>query len=119
MILSRRQFGAAAIGGAFAPLVSRPASAQSAFVASVGPLSAAVDAIRAYGTEHLTHFGLPGMTVGLTTPAGFSTMLNFGFADRQPPRLIGPDTLFQIGSITKVMTAAIVHQLASEGGLRF
>ncbi|MGZ2412147.1 CubicO group peptidase (beta-lactamase class C family) [Sphingomonas sp. F9_3S_D5_B_2] len=113
MMLSRRQFGAATMSGLVAPLVSRPAFAQAS-----KNLSGAIEAIRAYGGQHLAHFGLPGMTLGLTTPYGLSTVLNFGFADRSPPRLIGPETLFQVGSITKVMTGAVLHQLAAEGRFR-
>lgn len=118
MILSRRQFAAATIGGAFAPLVAGPAFAQQVIAPRLGSFAAAVEAIRTYGGRHLAHFNLPGLTLGLTAPGGFSTVLNFGFAERQPARLIGPDTLFQVGSITKVMTAIVVHQLASEGRLR-
>lgn len=110
MILSRRQFGTAALGGVLAPLLASPAVAQA-----TAPLSAAVAAIRAYGARHFVAFGLPGMTLGLSTPGGVPIVLNFGFANRETHQAIGPDTLFEIGSITKVMTAAVVHQLASEG----
>src|SRR3954463_5572672 len=78
-------------------------------------LSAALTAIRAYGEAHLAYFGLPGMTLGLTAPGGFSTVLNFGFANADARTPITPDTLFQIGSISKVMTAALLHQFAAEG----
>jgi D-alanyl-D-alanine carboxypeptidase len=78
-------------------------------------LSAALTAIRAYGEAHLAYFGLPGMTLGLTTPDGFSTVLDFGYANADARRPITPDTLFQIGSISKVMTATLLHQFAAEG----
>ena len=110
MTLTRRQFGSAALGGAMAPLLAPPAFAQAA-----PGLAAAVDAIRDYGARHLVHFRLPGMTLGLTAPNGLSTVLNFGFADREARRPITPDTLFEVGSITKVMTAALIQQLAGEG----
>jgi len=113
MTLSRRQFGAAALGGILAPLAVPPAFAEAA-----RPLTAAIEAIRDYGARHLVHYRLPGMTLGLTAPGGFSTVLNFGFANREPATAIGSDTLFQVGSITKVMTAAVVHQLAAEGRFR-
>ena len=113
MRLSRRQFGTGAIAGACAPFTVAPALAQAA-----PAYSKAVDAIRAFGAQHLAHYQLPGLTLGLTVPGGFAKVLNFGFADRAPPRLIGPETLFQVGSITKVMTAAIIHQLDAEGRLR-
>ena len=77
-------------------------------------LTAAVAAIQAHGAQHLRAFGLPGMTLALTAPGGFATVLNFGFANPDSRTPITPDTLFQVGSISKSMTAAVVHQLAAE-----
>ena len=42
-------------------------------------------------------------------------MLNFGFANRDARLPIRAETLFQIGSISKAMAAALLHQLAAEG----
>ena len=42
------------------------------------------------------------MTLGVTTPDGFATVLNFGFANADARTPITADTLFQIGSISKV-----------------
>jgi CubicO group peptidase (beta-lactamase class C family) len=81
-------------------------------------LAPAIEAIRAYGEVHRRAFGLPGMTLGVTTPDGFSTVLDFGLASLEDRRPITPDTLFQIGSISKVMTANLIHQFAAEGRLR-
>ena len=67
------------------------------------PLRRALAAIRAYGEAHLQHFGLPGMTLSVVTPDGFARSLNFGFANADARTPITPDTLFQIGSISKVM----------------
>lgn len=80
-------------------------------------LGSALAAIRAYGEAHLQTFGLPGMTLGLTAPGGFRQVINFGFANRDSRAAITGDTLFQIGSITKVMTALVIHQLAAQGRL--
>ncbi len=57
------------------------------------------------------------MTLGLTAPGGFSQIVNFGFANRDARTAITSDTLFQIGSISKVMTALVIHQLAAQGRL--
>lgn len=113
MILSRRQFGSAALGGALAPLLAPPA-----FAAAAPGFQEALHAIREYGAQHLVHYKLPSMTLGLTTPNGLATVLNFGFADREARRPITPDTLFEVGSITKIMTAAVIQQLAGEGRIR-
>jgi len=113
MHISRRAFTAGALSAAVSVRFASPAFAQGS-----PALDAAIAAIRAHGEEHLRHFGLPGLTLGLTTPAGLSTVLDFGFANRDNRAPITPDTLFQIGSISKSMTSAVIHQLAAEGRLK-
>jgi CubicO group peptidase (beta-lactamase class C family) len=66
---------------------------------------------------HRRRFGLPGLTLALTTPQGFSTVLNSGLADADAQSPIASDTLFQIGSISKCFVAALLHQFAAEGRL--
>jgi CubicO group peptidase (beta-lactamase class C family) len=113
LTLSRRQFAAGALSATVAAQIPARALAQAR-----PELGRAIDAIRAYGEVHRSAFGLPGMTLGLTTPDGFSTTLDFGLASLEDRRPIAADTLFQVGSISKVMTAAVVHQLAAEGKFR-
>ncbi len=110
MLLNRRAFTGGALGLALASRFDAAALAQGR-----ADLSAALEAIRAYGEAHRNYFGLPGLTLGLTMPDGFATVLSFGFANRDSERPIGPDTLFQIGSITKSMVAALIHQYAAQG----
>jgi D-alanyl-D-alanine carboxypeptidase len=112
MHLTRRGFTGGALSAVLGSQLSVPAFAQSR-----PDLAAALAAIRAYGEHHQSYFGLPGMTLGVTTPDGFATTFNFGFANAEARSAIGDDTLFQIGSISKAMTAALFHQFASEGRL--
>ena len=113
MDLSRRAFTGGALGVALGTQLTTTAFAQAA-----NRFSAAVAAIRAYGEAHLRYFGLPGMTLGLTTSDGFETVLNFGYANADARTPITPDTLFQIGSISKVIVASVMHQLVGEGRLK-
>ena len=113
MQFTRRAFTGGALSLALGSRLAGPAIAQP----SPG-VAAALAAIRAYGETHRSYFGLPGMTVGLTAPGGFNTVMNLGFANADARTPIAPGTLFQIGSITKSMTAALIHQLAGEGRLR-
>ena len=53
----------------------------------------------------------------MTTPDGFSTVLDFGYANADARTPITADTLFQIGSISKSMTSTLLHQFAAEGRL--
>src|SRR4051812_48483615 len=120
-----------ALGGVFLMKITRRGFTRGAISLAVGSqlggvamaqsrpgLEPALAAIRAHGEAHLAYFGLPGMTLGVTAPDGFTTVLNFGLANREARTPITPDTLFQIGSISKVMTAPLLHQFASEGRLK-
>ena len=111
-MLSRRAFAGGLAGFAFAgPLVG---IARAQPVASLEP---ALAAIRAFAAAHKSAFGLPGLTVGLTAPGGFASAFDLGVANLESGRPILPETLFQIGSISKLMTALTIHQLAAEGRL--
>src|SRR5690242_18588118 len=103
MDLSRRAFGRGALGFAVASQFSLPAFAQVR-----ADLAPALAAIRAYGEAHRAYWGLPGMTLGVTTPDGFQTVINFGYANLDAKTPITDNTLFQIGSISKVMVAAVL-----------
>lgn len=113
MLLSRRSFTGGALGAALSSQFARPVSA-----AASSDLASALAAIRAFAQSEVAFNRLPGMTLGLITADGRSAVLNFGYANADARTPITPNTLFQIGSITKVMVAALVHQLASTGRLR-
>ena len=113
MELSRRTFTGGALSIAFGSQLTPPAFAQGR-----PELASALAAIRAYGEAHLNYFHLPGMTLGLVTPEGQRIVLNFGYANADAKTAITPETIFQIGSISKVMVAAVVHQYAAEGRIR-
>ena len=113
MQFSRRTFSSGALSLALGSQLGAPA-----FAAARAELAPAIAAIRAYAEVHRRRFSLPGVTLGLTSPDGFSTVLDLGYANADAKSAITPDTLFQIGSISKSMTATLIHQLAAEGQLR-
>jgi len=113
MLLTRRHFAAGTLSAIAALQLPAPARAQAS--ANLGP---ALDAIRAYMEAHRRRFGLPGLTLALTTADGLATVLNSGFADTDARTPIGSATLFQIGSISKCFVAALLHQFAAEGRLQ-
>src|SRR5690348_480393 len=113
MLISRRAFTGGALTVAFGSQLAAPGFAQDS------NLAAALSAIRSYGEAHLAYFGVPGMTLGVSTPQGFNTVINFGFANRDSRTPITPETLFQIGSISKSMVSALIHLQAAEGRFRF
>src|SRR3954452_21419056 len=112
MHISRRGFTGGALSFALGSQLGAPAFAQAR-----ADLAPALAAIRAYGEAHRTRFGLPGLTLGVSTPNGFSTVLDFGYANADARSPMTADTLFQIGSISKSMTSTLLHQFAAEGRL--
>jgi CubicO group peptidase (beta-lactamase class C family) len=112
MIVSRRTFTGGALSLAASSQFAVPSLAQGN-----SQLAEALAAIRDYGEAHRAFFNLPGMTLGIVSPSGERSVLNFGYANADSKAPITPATLFQVGSITKLMVAAVVHQLAAEGRL--
>src|SRR5689334_23437453 len=100
MKISRRAFSSGALSLAVGSQLPSSALAQQR-----PTLAAALQAIRAYGDAHVRYYGLPGMTLGITAPNGFATVINFDDTNQEalaPVPPIAPEALFQIGSITKV-----------------
>jgi CubicO group peptidase (beta-lactamase class C family) len=77
--------------------------------------AAALAAITAYAEQHRLYMALPALTLGLALPNGGGVVRHFGAAELGARTPVTDATLFQIGSISKLMTAALVHQLAAEG----
>lgn len=112
MHASRREFTCGTLGLA----IAGPAAAKAA--APSPRIAAALREIADYADAHRRFFSLPALTLSLTTPDGFTTTIDRGFADLDVRRPISAATLFQIGSITKSFTASLFHQFAAEGRLR-
>ena len=116
MRVSRRHF----VGSlAATPVVLAPQPLFAAVSAPAVPakLRPAIGAIADYAEAHRRAMGVPGVTVGLIAPGLPGHALRLGHVDTARTRSVSPDTLFQVGSISKLMTALMVHQLAAEGKL--
>jgi CubicO group peptidase (beta-lactamase class C family) len=113
MTLTRRAFTSGALSATLGSSLAAPSFGQA-----VPGLAAAFAAIQHYGEAHRQFFNLPGMTLAIGTPNGERRTFNFGFANADARTPITPDTLFQIGSISKVMVALLLHQFSAEGRMR-
>jgi D-alanyl-D-alanine carboxypeptidase len=65
--------------------------------------------------RHMAEVGAPGMTLALADRNGLLRSSQYGFADVKSGIKVGPQTLFEIGSISKSFVAMAVLQLAEEG----
>ena len=72
----------------------------------------------AFVTQKMEEYHVPGVSIGLLTADG-REIHTFGVTNVDHPMPVTADTLFQIGSNTKPMTATLMMLLAQEGKLDF
>jgi CubicO group peptidase (beta-lactamase class C family) len=68
-------------------------------------------------TRHMTEINAPGMTVAIANREGALRTMQYGFADLKKASPVKPETLFEIGSISKSFVGVAIVQLAEEGKL--
>ena len=79
--------------------------------------AAAYQRLDEYVARHMAEVGAPGMTLALADRNGLLRASEYGFADVKAGTKVAPQTLFEIGSISKSFVAIVVLQLAEEGKL--
>lgn len=67
-------------------------------------------------TPVLQQYGIPGMAVAVTID-GRQYFFNYGIASRQTRKPVNSDTLFEIGSISKTLTATLAAYAEAQGRL--
>src|SRR6266536_172820 len=67
--------------------------------------------------RHMNDFGAPGMTVALADRKGLLHASQYALADLKAGSQVKPDTLFEIGSISKSFVAIAALQISEEGKL--
>ncbi len=82
---------------------------------NAGRFTEALADIRAYAAQHMIAHGLPGLTLSIVGPDGLTAFMRFGHADLAQRTPVGPDHLFQVGSISKSFTALAVFKQMEAG----
>ena len=113
-VTRRHMLGFASVAGA-ATFAGPLLAAQTAAVP--GRFAEAVRRIKAFAAADLADKGFPGMTVALVGPNGFASTFAVGLADLDRAVPATPNHLFQIGSISKSLTAMALFVLAQRGML--
>ena len=104
--VARPMLGAAVLAAA----VAAPAASQAP---RRGPVSA--DSLQRI-VERRVQAGTPGLIVGVIEPGGARTVAAAGFARPNVP--VTAQTLFEIGSISKVFTGILLAEMAARGEVR-
>jgi CubicO group peptidase (beta-lactamase class C family) len=107
--------GIATAAGAAA--IAEPLLAATAVGAQSDANAEIVQRVRAFAAADLADKGFPGMALALVGTRGFTSTLAIGLADLERRVPARPDQLFQIGSITKSLTAMALFVLAEGGKL--
>jgi CubicO group peptidase (beta-lactamase class C family) len=96
---------------------SRPVIVSAETRPQADRFQAAYQRLDEFVARHMSEMGVPGLTLALADRKGLLRSSQYGFADVKAGVKVGPQTLFEIGSISKSFVAMAVLQLAEEGKL--
>src|ERR1043166_4846690 len=116
MNLSRRKFLSTSTKSALAISVLKSVTPLSAFAQS-GAVQPAFARLDEYIARHMRETGAPGMTLALANRDGLMRVSTYGFADTKAKARVQPETMFEIGSISKSFVSLALMQLRDEGKL--
>jgi D-alanyl-D-alanine carboxypeptidase len=97
--------------------IGRPVIAATKFQRAATRFDAAFKRLDEFVARHMSEVGAPGMTLAMSDRDGLLRSSQYGFADVKAGARVTPETLFEIGSISKSFVAMAVLQLAEEGKL--
>ena len=118
MDISRRRFISTSAKSAVAVtlLHSFVPARVLAQAAAVQPVFTRLDEFIA---RHMRETGAPGMTLALANRDGLIRVSTYGYADTKAGSRVVPETMFEIGSISKSFVALTLLQLRDEGKIDF
>jgi CubicO group peptidase (beta-lactamase class C family) len=114
MNLTRRKFLSGSAKSAVAITLLRSVPSVFAQAAAVQPVFAKLDEFIA---RHMHETGAPGMTLALANRDGLIRASTYGYADTKAGLKVAPETMFEIGSISKSFVGLLLLQLRDEGKL--
>ena len=115
MNISRRKFLRTSTKSALAVTILNSVPARAlAQAAAVQPVFARLDE---YIARHMRETGAPGLTLALANRDGLIRASTYGFADTKAGLRVVPETMFEIGSVSKSFVGLALMQLREEGKL--
>ena len=112
--ISRRKFLTTSAKSAVAVTILRSVPNVFAQSAAVQPVFARLDEFIA---RHMRETGAPGLTLALANRDGLIRVSTYGYADIKAGLKVVPETMFEIGSISKSFVGLLLLQLHDEGKL--
>ena len=68
--------------------------------------------------QHVAHRGVPGLSIAVVYDQEIVWAKGYGYSDLETKTPVTPDTVYRIGSITKLFTSTAIMQLRDQGKLR-
>ena len=96
-------------------LTGLPGRAQE----EAGRFARAYECIDTFIAQQMKESGTPGVALAITSREGLLRVQTYGLADIKTRQPVTPDTLFEIGSISKSFTAICLLQLREAGKIDF
>nr|WP_255699144.1 serine hydrolase domain-containing protein [Luteimonas sp. Y-2-2-4F] len=62
----------------------------------------------------MAHYGVPGVAIAVIRDGHVAHVAGYGVRDREAPGAVGADTLFSVGSVSKVVAAATALRLVAQ-----
>jgi len=104
--------------------MSRAIACLAAIVLGTGvaaaqpPAASTLQRVDSMAAAEFAHDSIASLTIGVVTPQGLVWTKSYGFADMSTHRLANRQSVYRIGSITKMFTALMLQQLAAAGTIR-
>jgi len=92
-------------------LGGRIAAAQS-------PTASTLQRVDSMAAAEFAHDSIASLTIGIVTPQGLVWTKSYGFADMSTHRVANRQSVYRIGSITKMFTGLMLQQLVAAGKIR-
>lgn len=102
----------------FLALAALPPAGASEFVSGHPAVADAVTLLDLWIGEQMEYQHLPGLAIGVVYDQELIWARGYGFADFEKKTPMTPETVFRMGSITKLFTSVAVLQLRDRGKLR-
>ena len=82
------------------------------------PTAASLQRVDSLAAAEFAHDSIASLTIGVVTPQGLVWTKSYGFADMSTHRLANRQSVYRIGSITKMFTALMLQQLVAAGKIQ-
>ena len=94
------------------------AALSTRVVTAQTPAASTLQRVDSMAAAEYAHDSIASLTIGVVTPQGLVWTKNYGFADMSTHRLANRQSVYRIGSITKMFTALMLQQLVAAGKIQ-